>query len=68
MSDPWDAHIARIAEKVAEEFAERVDPEEKIYSNYMSLTDIRLEIGEVLSAAIDDWIVEKTRLGVQEKG
>jgi len=56
---PWDTDIAAAAEKVAEEFAERIDPEEKTYNSYLSLKDVRLEIEEVLQAAIADWLIEK---------
>jgi hypothetical protein len=52
-----EIHVA--AKKVAEEFAERVDPEEQVYSSFLSLKDVRLEIEEVLAAAISDWLLEK---------
>ena len=59
MQQPWDTDIHVAARKVAEEFAERVDPEEKTYTSFASLKDVRLEIEEVLGAAIADFLLTK---------
>jgi hypothetical protein len=58
---PWLRHIAAAAQEVAWEYADRVDPAEKTYTSYVSLKDVRLEIEEILDAAIADWLLENAK-------
>jgi len=66
--NPWDTHIAAAAGLVADEFAQRVDPDEKTYPDLASLMNVQREIEEVLDAAIADWLLEKTALAMAPEG
>ena len=47
--------LAGYVDAVVEDFATELDPDEKLWPSYASLSDLRLDLWEYIEARVGDW-------------
>lgn len=58
--------LAAYVEAVVEDFSEEIDPDERLYADYASLSDLRVDLMDAIDGCVGDWQINQ-RVDHEEK-